>query len=223
MPDIKKYSTLFASKIVYVLSQISPKSKAALVTQVSEITEEKDSTARNWLFNAKIPRVPKRLKIADKIGVSEEYLFNDNFPIEGYQKPVAALCEGHLLIPFLQEEEIFDFYANKIFPVLERIPFMLPNLDKVLQRYGNNIFATKIKKSNFQPHFNDNTTVIFSDLVELEEYKFVLVKGTPLKIKRIIKDGERIILLSYGDNDQEIIEDITSKKGILSVIVAFSL
>ena len=73
MPKTEEYSTLFASKLAHVVINRMPKSHYGLLTSISNITKERDSTAKNWLFNARVPRQPKRLQISDSIGKKEGF------------------------------------------------------------------------------------------------------------------------------------------------------
>lgn len=222
MSDIKKYSSNFATKLMYLVSECENDGKKSLVDQACDSTDEKETTVRNWLFNGKIPRLPKRLSIADAVGVSIDYLFNDNISIDKIEKPKIHKEDGRYLIPFISEEDVFKINQKSLLPIHNRIPIMFPNFDKMVSMYGDNIYATKINKSNFKPHIEDGSTVLFTDNLKFEEYKFVLIQvKNKLSLRRLIKSEKGFGLMYYSELGDEIIEPANNTSNILLVIIAF--
>lgn len=223
MSSIREYASPYATKLAYVFNTHfdSPK---GLVTQISDITKEKDTTAKNWLFNGRVPREPKRLAISDAVGTSVDYLFNDNIPLDAISKPEIMKQAGCYFVPFLQDKHIFKMKHAGLLPVAQRIPIMFPELDDFVAQYGKNIYATKIARSNFRPHIDNNATVLCTGNVIPGEYKFVLVRGRDgtLQYKRMIIVNGEFKLLSYTANREEVIEPLRSTDAMLLVLLAFS-
>lgn len=87
MSTIKIYSSIFATKMNYILDLIETTPiQYGRAKAIEEITKEKGTTINNWLFGGKLPRENKKLIIADLIGVSYDYLFNDLIDIEKISK-----------------------------------------------------------------------------------------------------------------------------------------
>lgn len=225
MSEIREYSSIYATKLAYALSNDIKSTSTGVISYISNRTKEKDTTAKNWLFGGRVPREPKRLSISDAIGTSENYLFNDDVPVTEITKPEIVKNEGCYLVPLLEERQIFDMKKADQFPIAIRIPIMFPQLDKMIERYGKKVYATKISSSSFQPHIDNNALLLYTESVILEEYKFVLIHldNGGLKLKRIISVDGDFKLLHYGSRNEEIVESITSEEDLLLVLLAFSL
>lgn len=129
MSEIKLYSSLFATKMNYVLDLINTVPiQYGRAKAIEEITQEKGTTINNWLFNGKLPRDNKKLQISDLIGVSYEYLFNDEIDVKNVSKPEIYKDGQCYLVPLINEDEIFKLKEKNIFVVTERLPIMLPHL-----------------------------------------------------------------------------------------------
>lgn len=223
MLEVKEYSSLFATKVAYVLNNFLKINEHGLIHSISAITHEKESTTKNWLFNNRVPRDPKRLAISDSLGISEDYLFNDSIAINDVKKPEITKKDGCYWIPSLNIDELFKIKTASIFPIKNRIPLMLPFFDQIVKTYGNNIYATKIEQSNFQPYIEDNSTLICSDNIQFEEYKFLLIKNKsqPLLKRFILSEGQRKLLFLDGAEEKE--EPFMLNEDMLLVILSFSL
>ncbi|MBX9703178.1 MAG: hypothetical protein K2X39_03400, partial [Silvanigrellaceae bacterium] len=221
MNEIKEYSSPYATKLTYILNEVLH-IKDSIINSISNITNEKDSTTKNWLFNGKIPREYKRLSISDALGVSEDYLFNDNIEVTDIKKPEIVKREGCYLVPFIEAKDIFYVKNANNFPITKRIPIMLPSFDKIIDQYGKNIYATKIIDSNFQPYIDHDSMLICSENITLDEYKFLLFEENnfPL-IKRVIfSQGKKKLLVLREGNEE--IEDIYLDQSTLLIILSFS-
>lgn len=221
MPEIKKYSSTYATKMAYVLSDILNIKQHGLISDISAITQEKESTTKNWLFNGRVPRDPKRITIADSLGISEEYLFNDSINVLDIRKPEIVKREGCYWIPVVEEKDLFRLKKAVVFPIKERIPLMLPSFGDLVALYGQKIYATKLKESNFSPYIESGATLICCETTTLEEYKFYLCyRNNKLTLKRLlIVDGEKKFLINA--HGLEVIEPIGDEE-IFLVIIAFS-
>lgn len=222
MKEIKEYSSNFATKLMYLISTNEGHGKKSLVDQACDCTDEKETTVRNWLFNGKVPRLPKRLSIADSVGVSIDYLFNDIVSVDSVEKPKIYKEEGRYLVPFISEMDVFKVKQNVLLPIKSRIPIMFPNFDKVVSMYGDNIYATQIKESNFKPYIEDGSTILFTNNLKFEEYKFVLLQvKNKLLLRRLLKSGRGFQLMHYNASGDEVVEPAEKTNNILLVIIAF--
>lgn len=222
MKDIKKYSSDFATKLMYLISTQEDSCKKSLVDQACDYTDEKETTVRNWLFNGKVPRVTKRLDIADAVGVSVDYLFNDSVSVKAIEKPKIYKEDGCYLVPFLSESEVFKVKKNLLLPVVKRIPIMLPSFDKIVAFYGDNIYATQVCKSNFEPYIENDSTILFTNNLKLEEYKFILLQiNQSVEFRRLLKSDKGYQLMHFDQSGNEVIEPISSNEKYLLVIFAF--
>lgn len=223
MPNIKQYSTQFATKLAYIVTDILNLSEGGVISSISTIVREKDSTSKNWLFNAKLPREPKRLSISDALGVSDEYLFNDDVDIRDISKPRVIKRETCFWIPVVPEKDIFIMHESTVYPIVDRIPLMFPSFEKIISQYGAKIYATKVDAA-YEPYIDHGATIIYTDTFIPDEYKFVLVKsGSGIELKRIIRlDSGQIKLSSFHD-DSEVIENIEDKSKLFLIVLSFSI
>lgn len=222
MNNIKEYSSIFATKLAYIVDKYLGLNETGIISSVSAITTEKETTAKNWLFNGKIPRENKRLTIADRLGISYDYLFNDDIPINEIKKPEVFITDGQYYIPQLPDVDIKCIKKTDVLPVHGRVPVMLPSFDKIISKYGRNIYATQLQISSFAPYIDSGATVICSEKLIIEEYKFLLFQSSSgFKIKRIVNTGEKLQLVELV-NGEEKINNIESLDEALLVILSFS-
>ena len=224
MNEIKEYSTHYATKLAYVISTISEYGGVGTLTAIEKATNEKDTTAKNWLFNGKLPRESKRLAIADAVGTSAEYLFNDAIAVTDIRKPEIVKKDNCYFVPMVEDSDVFLMKQAQRFPIKTRLPVMLPHMDDLVATYGKNIYATKLSSSNFQPYIEENATVIYSENILLEDYKFVLIGDghASVTLKRIIKVDGKFRLMRYNKEDDEVLECIPDKSNMLLVLLSFS-
>ena len=155
------------------LSEVSPLQHGR-AKAIEYITHEKDSTVNNWMFNGKIPRESKKLSIADAIGVSYDYLFDDSFEVHSVKKPEIYNDGQCYLIPYINENEIFDLKNKDIFSIHHRLPIMFPGFELFVKKYGKNIYSTKLNDGLFEPHVQKNSDIIYSEFVVFEDFRLVV-------------------------------------------------
>ena len=97
-------------------------------------------------------------------------------------------------------------------------------MDNLVATYGKNIYATQISHEDFQPYIEKNATLLYSEKIRLEDYKFALTQNqnNDINLKRIIKSGNTYKLLHYSSKNKEIIESIPHKNNMLIVLLSFS-
>lgn len=225
MNEIKKYSSDYATKLSFLLRySLEEEAEKGVIRSVAKITNEKDTTAKNWLFNGKIPRESKRLDIADAVGTSEDYLFNDKLSVTEVKKPEVVKREGCYFVPVIDESEIFAMKEAKVFPIKKREPIMLPHMDELVAALGKNIYLIRAANATFRPYIDKNMSLLYSENFELEAYRFVLIRNDngDVMLKRIIEDDDTLKLQYFSDVGEEVIESLPPKQSMLAVLLAFS-
>lgn len=226
MFEIKNYSSLFATKMNYVLDLINAAPlQHGRAKAIEHITHEKGSTVNNWLFNGRLPRDNKKLAIADAIGVSYNYLFNDNINIKNISKPEIYRDAQCYLVPYINEDEIFELKTKNIFTIQTRLPIMFPAFDMFIKKYGTNIYVTKLKNIIFEPHVQANSDIIYSETVVFEDFKLVIQKNSQnnqLSIKRIIEDNGQFYLESMDNKHKITKERLNKLDNFLSIVLVYS-
>lgn len=222
MNQIRNYSSNFATKINYVLDQIGTvEIQSGRIQAIVDIVNEKWSTVVNWLFNGRLPKRVKRLSIADAIGVSYEYLYNDNIGIESICKPEVYYEDDdkYYLIPFIEEEKIFDLKSKKIFPITKRIPIIFPNFDELVKKYGSNLYVTNIK--NFDLGLAYDSNIIYSEKVVFDTFKLVIhndVLQNQVVIKKMIDKNGTVFLESVDSQNRVVKEKLNKSADFLSIL-----
>lgn len=222
---IKNYSSIFATKINYVLDliQVTPLQHGRLKA-IEKITTEKSTTVNNWLFNGKLPRDNKKLCIADSVGISYKYLFSDEIDIKDVSKP-EIYNDGHCyLIPYIDENEIFNLKSKSIYPIHNRLPIMFPNFDSFIQKYGTNIYITKLKTNVFEPYVPTNSEIIYSEKVVFEDFRLVIHDDIVRKefiVKRVIEENNNYYL-EFMNNKKLIKEPLNKNDNFLSIVLTYS-
>ncbi len=223
---IKEYSSLFATKMNYILDlcQVSPL-QLGRAKAIQNITQEKDSTVNNWLFNGKIPRENKKLLIADAIGVSVDYLFNNEIDVMSISKPTIYKEEQCYLIPYITENEILDLKNSDIFAIKTRVPIMFPGFESFVNKYGSNIYLTRLQNVIFEPHVQKNSEVIYSEQVIFEDFRLVIhfdKEHQKLVVKRVIVENN-IFYLEFMNTKKLLVREILNKDEIyVSIILTYS-
>ena len=226
MSEIKNYSSLFATKMNYILDLIDATPlQHGRAKAIEYITQEKGSTVNNWLFNGRLPRDNKKLAVADAIGVSYNYLFNDDIDIKNVQKPEIFKDEQCYLVPYIDECDIFELKHKNIFTVQTRLAIMFPSFDMFIRKYGTNIYITRLKHSVFEPHIQANSDVIYSENVIFEDFRLVIQKNkvnNKLIVKRIIETNGEFYLESMNNKHQLIKERLNKTDDFLSVVLTYT-
>lgn len=193
MNNIKVYSTPFATKINYIVENVINYNEEPTKLQTLEkALNEKSSTISNWLFGSRMPIKANKLALADKIGVSYDYLFDDNIKVEDCSKIEIFYDKDtdKYLLPYIEEQDIFALKNKNIFPITKRFPVMFPNFDSLVAKYGKNIYITNLKSATFPPYSNTGSFIIYAENVILEHFKFFILNNNgKLKIVRGIEEN----------------------------------
>lgn len=217
MSKFKQYSSSFATKLNYVLDilNITPL-QYGRTKAIENITKERESTVNNWLFNGKYPRENKKLYLADTIGVSYNYLFNDSVSITDITKPEIYESEQCYLVPFIHQDDIFKLKINKIFPIASRCPIMFPNFENFINRYGTNIYMSKIMDKFAEPYIQEHSNIIYSENVIIENFKLFVYNNSKdnfFIVKRCIKEKNRVFF-EYFNNKKVLTKEPCNLKNI---------
>ncbi len=224
MLEIKKYSSSFATKINYILDALNVAPlQYGRTKAIEDITKEKSSTVVNWLFNSKLPRDNKKLAIADAVGVSYNYLFDDNIDVEDFTKPEIHKNDQCYLVPYIDESEIFELKNKKIFPIKSRLLITFPNFELLIKEYGANTYITKLNNAVFEPHVKIGSDVIYSEKIIFEDFKLLIHqdKFNRLVIKKIIQEESRFYLETIIGS-QLVREPLNKSDRFLSIVLTYS-
>jgi hypothetical protein len=225
MSEIKNYSSPFATKLNYVLdlSHVAPL-QYGRTKAIENITSDKLSTVNHWLFDGKLPRESKRLAIADALGVSHNYLFNDKIKTKDLAKPEIYRDEQYYQVPYIDENNIFELKDKKIFPIKTRLLIMLPGLNYLVEKYGTNIYATTLKSAIFEPYVGTGSNILYSENIILENFNLVIYqnpKNNEIIIKRVIEEMSRFYL-EWMNNKKLIKESLNKSHKLLSIVLTYS-
>ncbi|MBK2124557.1 hypothetical protein [Fangia hongkongensis] len=219
----KEYSTLFATKLGYITDICAVSSSyTGKIPAIENKINEKDTTIKNWLFNAKLPRKPKRIQIADALGVSEEYLFDDSIDVQDVRAPEIYQSEECYYIPFIQRDNVFSFESNRPQVVERRLPVMLPIMAELVEKYGKYIFATQIKNSA-EAHNSGVLTAIYTKHSKYQAFQLLISpdkKGLPA-LRKVIEDDDGLLKLQYFEAEEERLEYINPENPHWLVLFSF--
>ncbi len=205
-------NTLFAERVVTISSQLRPNETNKTVC-VAEVSGEKISTVRNWLFNKKAPPKAKKLTIADRLGVDVRYLFESgDFSVPLTQYDEALNC---YVIPKVTLEQLSGIFQNKPLPINDRI---VTSIDPQLVQELGDVRKTYSVSSNdihYAPFISKNDTVIFN------------VSSEAVKGNLCLHISECIQILLYDStgtfvNAQDQNVEIKSKDKVLPIIMTVS-
>lgn len=224
--EIKQYPSLFATKMNHVLdlSQIAPLQHGR-AKAIEHLTNEKDSTVNNWLFNGKIPRENKKLSIADAIGVSLDYLFDDTENVNSIRKPEIYHDGQCYLVPYIDENDIFELKRKDIFVIKNRLPIMFPGFDLFIQKYGKHVYITRMNEGIFEPHVQKNSDIIYSENVIFEDFRLVIHFDTQQQksvVKRVIVENDQYYLEFMNDKQILIKEPLKKNEEYVSIVLTYS-
>ncbi|MCF6777288.1 hypothetical protein L3V83_12020 [Thiotrichales bacterium 19X7-9] len=225
MNYLRQYKSLFATKLNYILDKLGyDRLYVGRLKAIEKVTNEKATTIANWITSGKLPRASKTLSIADSLGVSENYLFNDDIQVTDIEKPEIVKKDNCYLLPVFSEDQIFSIKHVDSIVVKKRIPLMFPSLDFLVKKYGNNIYATKLSCSSFEPQISLNSTIIYSEKTIFEDFALVIIKnekGYP-EIKQVVIEDGIYKLLSFN-NGREVIKCFNQNDiNVVSIIFSYS-
>ncbi|EKS6646063.1 hypothetical protein QCD58_005008 [Enterobacter hormaechei] len=187
---------------------------------MAEITGEKPTAVRNWLFNQNVPPDKKKLRIADRLGVSKEFLFDESrcdieAPVAVFDSSINAF-----LIPMLSETELLSALSNQQTPVHER--FVLSITESILSGISNieKTYSVRVENINFPPFIVKGDTLVFNETMTKKDGVFCLyINKLSIEIVAFNKneDEEPTITDSIGN-----VRRINSQALLVPVLITVS-
>jgi hypothetical protein len=192
-----------AAKINYLMDLAkAPALQYGRLKAIGSATNSKESSVTGWMFYGKIPRESKRLEIADRLGVSYAYLFNDSIAKENVTKPEISHVDGVYSIPFIEEDRISLFKQSVCFPISHREKFFLPNIDNIVSKFGLGLFLTSLGMSSIVTNIKESSGLLLSPMAQPENYCLVLYKNKTeesFSIRRIILKNSKMYVERYSE------------------------
>ncbi len=226
MAEIRLYSTSFSTKVNYVLDCLGLNAiQHGRLRAIESLTHEKESTVNNWLFNGKLPREGKRLAIADAIGVSYDYLFDDSVAIDSVAKPEIH-WDGRLYwVPFVDWEQVFELIGRETFRVERRLPIMFPGFDELVGKYGKRIYMTTQKSGGFGAHVESGASVLYAENLVLEHFGLVLHRDADsgqVSARRVLQQEGRTQLEYMTESGELVCRPLRDDEQLLSILLTYS-
>jgi transcriptional regulator with XRE-family HTH domain len=226
MNNIKEYSTIFATKLNFALDLINiAPIQYGRTKAIEKIINEKATTVNNFLFAGRMPKENKRLAIADAIGVSYDYLYNDEISVQSISKPTIHKENNCYLVPFINENEIFTIKDIQVYPIKNRLPLMFPNFDNLIEKYGKSIYVTNLNNAIVKPYIDFGSDIIYSEQVNFENFQLVISydnKQNKVIIKRIIEENGSLYIEHLNENLRLTRTSLNQQDCFLSVVLAYS-
>lgn len=168
----------FIDKLLF-LSEVLRPGMRSKENRVAEITGEKPSAVRNWLFNQNTPPEKKKLRIADRLGVSKEYLFDSNREALEAPRTVYDPSISAFHIPMVHEADLLSALDNSQTPVNERLVISLTEsiisgIEKIEKTY-----SVRVQNINFPPFIVSGDTLIFNETTIKRDGGFCLYIKKP--------------------------------------------
>ncbi|POZ62649.1 hypothetical protein [Chromobacterium alticapitis] len=226
MAEIRLYSSPFSTKINYVLDCLGqPAIQHGRLRAIEALTQEKESTVNNWLFNGKLPREGKRLAISDAIGVSYDYLFDDEVAIDCPAKP-EIFWDGRLYwVPFIETASVFELRGRETFRVARRLPIMFPGFDDLVRKYGRRIYLTTLEAGGFGAYVEAGASVVYSENLLLEHFGLVLHRDADsgeISARRVTLQEGGACLEYMAENGELLSRPLREGEQLLSILLTYS-
>lgn len=209
----------FVDRLLILAELINPNTRNK-EKKLSEITGEKESTIKNWLFNNKKPPRTKRLSVSDKLGVSEACLFDDS---ENIEHPVAIYDDNAkcYLVPKINELDILKI-NNIDSPLLvsDRMPVKLKDDIEKSVKDISQTYCAELKNIDFPPFILEGSYVFFNATAQKKDgiFCFYYDKSQSVEIAKLMMLDSRISLVTK--NASIIKKPITNR--ILPIILTIS-
>ena len=187
----------FVDKLINLAEQISPTIRNK-EKRLSEITGEKESTIKNWLFNNKKPPKTKRLSVSDKLGVSESFLFDESNNIE---HPIAIYDKKaqYYLVPKIKELDIVKISdTHSPLVVSDRMPIKLKNVVEESVTDISKTYCTELKNIDFSPFILEGSYVFFNATAHKKDgiFCFYYDKSLSIQITKLMMMDSKISLVT---------------------------
>jgi phage repressor protein C with HTH and peptisase S24 domain len=208
----------FASRVAYLAEVLMPNVKNK-EKRLSEITGEKASTVRNWLFNGKMPVNKNRIIISDKMGVSEEYLFyggQKSYPLAKYD-----LESDSYSVPVITEEDILKIADNvkniivvrsrKIVSLEESLLTSIKEIEKT--------FCINVEYISFHPFISKGDSLLINTTAKIKNGIFaILITKGDIKIVTINDTDDEL----FFHDENGIINRIRDSDIIMPILMTIS-
>ena len=202
----------FRTKVIAIAKQLQPEAPNK-EESITEISGEKKSTIRNWLYSQKKPPMGKRLTIADKFGVDVAYLFEDapfNLPITRYEPE-----HNYYLVPQLTLSQVYCLDKVTPMPIQGRTvislrPELTVNIEQVEKTYC--VIGSGI---DYEPFISASDTIFFNGTAKIIRGNFYILVSRNIQIVRMEQDGR--LISNQGDQ----IKPMQTDK-ILPIIITMS-
>lgn len=140
MKDPRICASAFGFKTRYILDRMKKNGiRKGRMRIMADILHEKESTINNWLFAGKIPRENKKLGIADALGVSLRYLFDDSIDVNDMSKPEVEIISNIYWVPVISCNDLPCFLEKEFYSVTNREKIFFPGMPKLIDRFGPHI------------------------------------------------------------------------------------
>jgi hypothetical protein len=151
----------FSSKIIELSSKILPNIKNKEV-RIASLTDEKPGTIKNWLFKNALPPEKKKLKVADRMGVSKEYLYSE----DSIPKPPVAIYDPEMnafIIPVISEANLSNIaFRDTPTLVIERYILSIKKTIKDKIKLVESTYCFEVKTLTFPPFIFEGDIVVFN-------------------------------------------------------------
>lgn len=179
----------FPNKIIELSRKLLPEIKNKEV-RIANLTDEKPGTIKNWLFKNALPPEKKKLKVADRMGVSKEYLYSEDSEPE----PPVAIYDPEInafIIPVISEKSLYNI-AIRDTPILviERYILSMKGTTKEKIEFKKTTYCFETKNITFPPFIFEGDIVVFNQsYFGINEFSlFVNTKKTEI-VRRGDTDG----------------------------------
>lgn len=151
----------FSSKIIELSSKILPNIKNKEV-RIASLTDEKPGTIKNWLFKNALPPEKKKLKVADRMGVSKEYLYSED-PIP---EPPVAIYDPEInafIIPVISEDNLYNIAIREAPTlVIERYILSIKGSIKDKIQLVETTYCFEVETLTFPPFIFEGDVIVFN-------------------------------------------------------------
>jgi len=151
----------FSSKIIELSSKILPNVKNKEV-RIASLTDEKPGTIKNWLFKNALPPEKKKLKVADRMGVSKEYLYSEG----SIPEPPMAIYDPEInafIIPVISEDNLYNIAIRKTPTlVIERYILSIKASVKNKIKLVETTYCFEVKDLTFPPFIFEGDVIVFN-------------------------------------------------------------
>ncbi|MCL1078028.1 hypothetical protein D5R81_08430 [Parashewanella spongiae] len=175
----------FHIKAVAIAKKLAPEIQSKQVG-VAKVSGEKETTVRNWLFNYKMPSRGRRLSVADKFGVDNDYLFGNasySLPITKYDESLNCY-----LVPELSLSQLPCLQGIDPLPVQGRLtinfsPQLVQHIRQIEKTYS--VVSSGL---DFEPSISASDTLYFNVTANKIKGYFCILVGNEPQIVRYEDD-----------------------------------